>query len=213
MKVINRHNNLSHTGQNYWMLIGWKTRHFLLTTRALWVNQEGMTTWSWLTERASAVSSTWFPAETRWNEFWKSFERDVALLRFECNHFINRERKSLCRNERGIVEWKEDFLIQIRFPQPEEKHQLDGIVEIHGSWVWKFTSRHLIFKTEATLSFGNSRRFAGCEKKNGSFKTFLQLVRTLCLRISLIQKFSISTRTKQASQKRWIKLNRFYFYL
>ena len=27
-----------------------------------------MITWSWLAERASAVS--WFPAETRWNEFW-----------------------------------------------------------------------------------------------------------------------------------------------
>ena len=57
----------------------------------LLVNQEGMITWSWLAERASAVS--WFPAETRWKELWKSSERNATLLRFECNYFISCERK------------------------------------------------------------------------------------------------------------------------
>ena len=56
----------------------------------------------------------------------------------------------------------------------------------------RFTLRRLIFKTEATLSLGNSRIFVGtysfgCERKNGSLKKIFQLVRTLSLRISSIQ--------------------------
>ena len=60
------------------MLIGWNRGYFFLITRALLVNQEGMITQSWLADRASAVS--WFPAKIRWNEFWKSWERNATLL-------------------------------------------------------------------------------------------------------------------------------------
>ena len=39
---------LSHTGQNYWMLIGWDRTFFL--NHDTFGNQEGMITWYWLAE-------------------------------------------------------------------------------------------------------------------------------------------------------------------
>ena len=83
-------------------------------------------------------------------------------------------------------------------------------------WILRFTSRRLIFKTEATLSPGNwfvGTYSIGCEKKNGSFKKFLQLVRTLCLRISSIQNSVFPRGRSKPRKQRWIKLNRFHFYL
>ena len=66
-------------GQNYWTLIGWERVHFFLITRAIFGNQEGMITWSWLAERASSALS-WFPA---WNEFEKSSEQCSEHNAFE----------------------------------------------------------------------------------------------------------------------------------
>ena len=86
-------------------------------------------------------------------------------------------------------------------------------------WILRFTSRRLLLKTEATLSPGNRRRFIGtysfgCEKKNcPSFKKFLQLFRTLCLRISSIQNSAFPRGQSTPRKQRWIKLNRFHFYL
>ena len=131
---------------------------------------------------------------------------------------MNCERKSACRNDCRIQEYKQDFSIQILFPQPEKKKTLSGRLALHKEWKFMAADlRRLKFKTEAILLPGNSRRFVGtysfrCGKENGGFKKFLQLVRSF---VYEFYRFSISTRTEQASQTKvnWIKLNRFQFYL
>ena len=59
---------LSHTGQNYWMLIGWDRGHFFLMTRALLVIKR-----AWLLDAdwLSTPALSWFPAS---NGFWKISE-------------------------------------------------------------------------------------------------------------------------------------------
>ena len=57
--------SLSHTGQNYWLLIGWDRGHFFLITRALLVVKR-----AWLLDAdwLSTPALSWFPAS---NGFWK----------------------------------------------------------------------------------------------------------------------------------------------
>ena len=188
------------------MLIGWNRGHFLLITRALLVNQDGMITWFRLANHASAVS--WFSAETRWNEFWKSLERNAKV--FKCNYFINCERKSACRNECAI-----------HFPQPEKK-KIIWTAERWKSWRLSFKDKFLVvlcivWYSKQRPPYRMERAedllvltVLAVERTEGSLKKFLRLVRTLFTNF-IDWKFSISTPTKQASQTKVTKLKPFTF--
>ena len=124
---------LSHTGQNYWTLIGWDRGHFFLITRALFGNQEGMITWSWLAERASSAPS-WFPALKR---VWKSSETQCIRVWYKCGYFIKCERKSVGRNEWCLGGIERGLFNPNSFVTARKNFWTIGAarrIEIHGGW-------------------------------------------------------------------------------
>ena len=141
-----------------------------------------MITWSWLAERASPVS--WFPAEMS----LEKFRVNCKASEFWMQWFYQLWKKI------GIQKWMWNCGIERGLFNPNSisttrEKTSSGRLALHEEWkfmaadferwILRFTSHPLTFKTEATLSLGNSRRFVGTYsfgcKENESFKVTEQV--------------------------------------
>ena len=121
--------DLSHAGQNYWMLIAWDRGHFFLNQEGTFGNQEGMITWCWLAEHACIkLVFRCFPLQT---DFEKKFQKCVAC-EFDLTrsfHLKVNENQHTTKHSL-LVEKHKDFSDQKRIDsQPENSLSGDG-------WCW-----------------------------------------------------------------------------
>ena len=96
---------LSHTEQNYWMLIGWDRGHFFLITRALLVIKRA---WLLDVDWLSTPALSWFSAS---NGFWKGIsETHRFWVWSKQDYFILTWKRINMKTKRSLlVEKQKDF--------------------------------------------------------------------------------------------------------
>ena len=107
---------LSHAGQNYWMLIGWERGHFFLNQERTFGNQEGIITWCWLAEPACINLVSCF------KRILKRKFRNAPLLSLilKRSFHLNAKENQHATKRSLLVEKQKDFSDQKRIDlQPE----------------------------------------------------------------------------------------------
>ena len=206
------------------MLIGWNREHFFLIMRALLVNQDGMITWSWLAERASEVS--WFPLkltemrfenlQTEMQLFWilnaiiSSIVKENRRVEMNVELWIER---GLFNNTRKNIIWtagvarKSGNLWRLSL-----KDKLKFLILLHVIW---YSKQRPPYHPEIAEDLLVLAVLAVKRRKKASrsfYSSFGHLVYEFYLILSIQSSIFPHGRSSPRKQ-RWIKLNRFHFYL